>query len=255
MTATLDFRVTDMQGATRGQFEPRSTCVPPRDRRFQSPIEVFARIELFAGPGRPALSSPCATGAGPAPVRPVGAGRCGISVSDPRPWCRGERTRRAGPLRAETGMPLDDVRLPFEIYQESSGGEQWNGPVHRNREGRVSMRASYRLRSGQAEQVANRASPVIVVETRAGEVAVAVPQFGRIFPVRSRSTAPRLSSGCFRGNGRTFTSCREASRRRTWSCWRLAGTRCRIPHWRGRTIRSSSIRRQNGPAARAPYRS
>jgi hypothetical protein len=83
----------------------------------------------------------------------------------------------------ERGLPLDDVDVPFELFQESSGGDHWNGAIHRNREGRVPLRfRGYRLRSGRVERTADRATPVVAVATERGEIGVAVPQFWENFP-------------------------------------------------------------------------
>ena len=52
----------------------------------------------------------------------------------------------------ERGRPLTDRQRPFEIHQESSGGERWNGPVHMNRDGRVPIAIS-RLPAAIGRQV------------------------------------------------------------------------------------------------------
>ncbi len=49
---------------------------------------------------------------------------------------------------AESGAPLESHSTPFEVYQDSSGGEQWQSPNHMNRERRVPVTfRGYRLRS------------------------------------------------------------------------------------------------------------
>lgn len=84
----------------------------------------------------------------------------------------------------EPHAPLADVASPFELFQESSGGEHWNGAVHQNRDGRVPLRfRGYRMRTGTAERSGSRANPVVAIETTRGEhIAVAVPQFWENFP-------------------------------------------------------------------------
>jgi hypothetical protein len=84
---------------------------------------------------------------------------------------------------AEFGTALDDVDCPFEIYQESSGGEQWQNPIHRNRDGIVPYRfRGYRLCSGNSERRGHRASPIVVLETSLGSLAVTMPQFWQNCP-------------------------------------------------------------------------
>lgn len=83
----------------------------------------------------------------------------------------------------EHGLPLEDVAVPFELYQESSGGDHWDCAVHRNREGRVPVTfRGYRLRSGATERAANRATPIVAAGTNLGEIVVAVPRFWESFP-------------------------------------------------------------------------
>jgi hypothetical protein len=83
----------------------------------------------------------------------------------------------------EPQAPLAVAALPFEIYQESSGGDRWNANVHRNRHGRVPLRfRGYRLHAGTSERTANRASPIVAVDYDEGQLTIAVPQFWENFP-------------------------------------------------------------------------
>jgi hypothetical protein len=84
---------------------------------------------------------------------------------------------------AEWGQPLEARRVPFEIHQESSGGEHWNGPIHRNRAGEVPLRfRGYRLTSGTSVREGLRASPIVTADCSNASVAVAVPDFWENFP-------------------------------------------------------------------------
>ena len=178
----ISFRIAGIHvheaGPLRAEVEIRAAAMTP------APVHVSARVEIFAGT---ATARVHLTLHNPRRARhPKGQWVLGdegsvylrsavlvLTVSD------AVKRARCAP---EPG-PLADVELPFEIYQESSGGDRWNGPIHRNREGRVPLRfRGYRLRSGAIERTANRASPVVVVETDGGEVAVAVPQFWQNFP-------------------------------------------------------------------------
>jgi hypothetical protein len=100
----------------------------------------------------------------------------------------------------EVGAKISEMQRPFEIHQESSGGDHWDGPVHLNREGRVPLRfRGYRLRSGSQESLANRASPVVVVDTTAAQIAVALPQFWANFPRTVAMHGSAIEVGLFPG--------------------------------------------------------
>ena len=83
----------------------------------------------------------------------------------------------------ERGAPWQSGDMPFEIYQDSSGGEHWNSPNHVNRERRVPLAfRGYRLTSGAAVSNALRATPIVAVRRGDASVAVAVPYFWENFP-------------------------------------------------------------------------
>lgn len=85
---------------------------------------------------------------------------------------------------AESGQPLRQHESSLlQIYQDSSGGENWQSRNHVNRLGQVpcSFRG-YRVRTGNHEEAGLRASPTVVVRGTAGNVAVAVPEFWQQFP-------------------------------------------------------------------------
>jgi hypothetical protein len=85
----------------------------------------------------------------------------------------------------EAGSAPEPFSLPFEIYQDSSGGDRWDGAVHVNRNGVVpaSFRG-YRVRSGHAniERRGTRASPTITGVAGQLPVSVAVPEFWQHCP-------------------------------------------------------------------------
>jgi hypothetical protein len=79
----------------------------------------------------------------------------------------------------EHGAPWSNLSAPFELYQDSSGGEQWQSTNHINRERRVATTfRGYRLRSTGLEQTGLRATPVVA----AGRVAISMPHFWQNFP-------------------------------------------------------------------------
>jgi len=89
----------------------------------------------------------------------------------------------AARVSAEQGAPAIDVALPFELYQDSSGGEYWQSTNHINRERRIptSFRG-YRQRAGAEEMVGLRATPIVALGAAGSAVAVAVPHFWQNFP-------------------------------------------------------------------------
>ncbi len=88
--------------------------------------------------------------------------------------------------------PLVPCAAPFEVYQESSGGEQWNSPVHVNRHGRVPMQLrGFRLRAGERREAGLRATPVVLVAGGGVEMAATTRDFWQNFPrsIEVRGTA------------------------------------------------------------------
>ncbi|MBI3463902.1 MAG: hypothetical protein HY000_12720 [Planctomycetes bacterium] len=80
--------------------------------------------------------------------------------------------------------PRQDFSGRLELYQDSSGGDNWHSRNHVNREGRVPCTfRGYRVRTGNAEENGLRASPIVSLEGPNGTaMAVAVPEFWQQFP-------------------------------------------------------------------------
>jgi hypothetical protein len=180
----LEYTVSEVclrdSGPLRAEIELRGV---PRDGGL--PLEVFARIEVFAG---------------------TATARVELTVRNRRramhpsgQWVLGDKgsvflrsaalvLRSVTPVQRvecapEIGEALQPVDLPFEIYQESSGGERWNSPVHRTADGQLPLRfPGYRLRSGEVKRAGDRACPIIVVHTADSQIAVTTPQFWENFP-------------------------------------------------------------------------
>jgi hypothetical protein len=85
---------------------------------------------------------------------------------------------------AEVGdQPRSAARGQLEIYQDSSGGENWRSQNHVNRDGRVPCTfRGYRVRAEAKEHFGLRASPVVTVQGPNGGVTAAVPEFWQQFP-------------------------------------------------------------------------
>ena len=83
----------------------------------------------------------------------------------------------------ECGSPLRPCREPLLVYQDSSGGENWNSPNHRNRHGDVAVRLrGYQFTTGTEQLTGQRATPVVQVGTAATRVSIAHRLFWQRFP-------------------------------------------------------------------------
>ncbi|WP_319525805.1 hypothetical protein [uncultured Desulfosarcina sp.] len=87
------------------------------------------------------------------------------------------------------GLKLDDFILPefsesVTIYQESSGGENWNSPVHLNRDGRnpVTFRGWRLLADDKMIQTGDRCQPRLWSGCEATGLAVEIEKFWQRFP-------------------------------------------------------------------------
>ena len=84
---------------------------------------------------------------------------------------------------AETGLPFEKSALPLEVYQDSSGGENWRSSNHINRRRIVpNTFRGYRLRAGNAEQHGLRATPAVYLNRGEQTIGVAMPWFWQNFP-------------------------------------------------------------------------
>jgi hypothetical protein len=73
--------------------------------------------------------------------------------------------------------------VPFELYQDSSGGQFWKSPVHVNRDGIVPLSfRGFRVRAGGEALDGDRATPVLVIEDGDAVTAVAMRHFWQNFP-------------------------------------------------------------------------
>jgi hypothetical protein len=102
-------------------------------------------------------------------------------------------------FRTEPGETLRQVpgdRL--EIYQDSSGGENWRSRNHVNREGRVPCRfRGYRVRTVGGDEEGLRAEPIVCVQVGRAQLAAAVTEFWQQFPKAVEVEGGRLRIGLF----------------------------------------------------------
>jgi len=86
---------------------------------------------------------------------------------------------------AGPGQPPVEENAPrFEIYQDSSGGHNWNSTNHVNRFGKIgSTFRGYRVKAGGvAIQEGKRSNPVVSVRTENKVISAAIQQFWQNFP-------------------------------------------------------------------------
>ena len=79
---------------------------------------------------------------------------------------------------------VDCITKRISIYQESSGGNNWQSPNHRNRDGRVPLgRNGYIVEvDGKVSATGSRATPVARCGTNGIGIAAALPYFWQEFP-------------------------------------------------------------------------
>lgn len=86
----------------------------------------------------------------------------------------------------------------FSLYQDSSGGENWNSQTHVNRDGRVPCRfRGYDLTVGHQRERGHRASPVVHLLSADCRFSVAVPEFWQQFPKALTINKSELRVGLF----------------------------------------------------------
>ena len=84
--------------------------------------------------------------------------------------------------------------VPFELYQDSSGGEHWQHPTHVNRHDEVPCAfRGYRLSAGDAVNAGLRATPSVTATHASGSVLVAVEHFWQNFPKAIEADSRRLT--------------------------------------------------------------
>jgi hypothetical protein len=83
----------------------------------------------------------------------------------------------------EIGTMSEPLTGPFELYQDSSGGENWKSTNHinRNREVPIAFRG-YRLRAGGVEHAGLRATPAVAAAAGRRAIGITMPWFWQNFP-------------------------------------------------------------------------
>ncbi|HEX5069854.1 MAG TPA: hypothetical protein VFV78_06520 [Vicinamibacterales bacterium] len=162
----------------------------------QLPLDVFARVEVFAQTATVRLAVTLRNHRRAEHVGgqwPLGDPGSVLLTSARLVFALAHSIDRVR-CAPEPGAAGADVALPFAIHQESSGADVWDGPIHRNRDGRVPLRyRGYELREAGRRTVGRRASPVVVADSGGREISVAIPQFWENFPQAIALTSSALS--------------------------------------------------------------
>ena len=107
----------------------------------------------------------------------------------------GQAVLRCSP---EPGSPLDPCELPLELYQASSGGENWKSLNHLDRHRRVPNRfRGYQLRSGADLRPGLRATPIVSLARGDRRIAVVCGQFWQNFPKAIEASASAITLRLF----------------------------------------------------------
>lgn len=110
----------------------------------------------------------------------------------------GDEDHISGNLSAEIGIPFQPFVSPLELYQDSSGGENWRSTNHINKDRRIPLLfQGYRLRNGKKESYGKRATPIVTAEGSKQKISVSVPQFWQNFPKSIELHAGNLNVALF----------------------------------------------------------
>jgi hypothetical protein len=94
--------------------------------------------------------------------------------------------------------PQESAAGHLEIYQDSSGGDNWNCKNHVNREGRVPCKfKGYRVRTPGREEFGGRAHPEVVLLGNGVRVSATISEFWQQFPKAIEADAGTLRIGLF----------------------------------------------------------
>jgi hypothetical protein len=98
----------------------------------------------------------------------------------------------------DSGRPPFETAVPASLYQDSSGGTQWQSRVHVDREGKVRVRLrGYELQAPAVQRHGERATPVLWLSPQDGDAALAVRHFWQNFPKALEAGPNRLSIALF----------------------------------------------------------
>ena len=194
--STWRARITKVEVEERG---PRRSsirldgCVGPPRRPL---LEVIARVHFFAGSSAVRLS---VTVRNPRRARHKGGfwdlgDRGSVHLRDASLHVALPSSATALECAPELGLIPQQLTVPFELYQDSSGGENWRHQTHVNRHGEVPCTfRGYRLEAGGAVRAGLRATPLVTATHGSGSVLMAVEHFWQNFPKAIEADSRRLT--------------------------------------------------------------
>jgi hypothetical protein len=182
----LDARVQESRFELSGSQRAVAFVAGTIGRARQAPLRFTARVHFFASSPvvrcELTVSNPAAAG------HPDGCWQLGDSGSvflrDVAVRLSAARESRGAFCQPESGAAAVAGPFTFELFQESSGGEHWQSPVHRNRKGEIPLRMrGYRMRAGGKDTTGLRATPVAWMDVDGGgRIALAMEHFWQNFP-------------------------------------------------------------------------
>jgi hypothetical protein len=119
----------------------------------------------------------------------------------------------------EIDSPFETFEAPFELFQESSGGANWQSRAHVNRHGVVAHgRQGYVVRSSTHERAGLRATPIATLAGPGTFLGLAVPAFWQNFPAAVESDGRSLA---FRMFPRQYPDVHElqGGEQKTFTCY------------------------------------
>jgi hypothetical protein len=115
-------------------------------------------------------------------------------------WEHTRESVAAGMIRCsqEIGLPFSQCEGSFELYQDSSGGSNWQCSNHVNRHGVVPTSfCGYRLQVGDSQQTGQRATPIVTLERGGHSVGIAMRHFWQNFPKAIEASGNSLTLRLF----------------------------------------------------------
>ena len=98
----------------------------------------------------------------------------------------------------DTHHAMEEYSLPLEIYQDSSGGENWKSAVHVNRNGVVPVSfRGYQLSAGAERRNGHRATPIAWSDSGSIQTGIAVRHFWQNAPKCLEADATRMGLRLF----------------------------------------------------------
>jgi len=98
------------------------------------------------------------------------------------------------------GLPwVENQESKLQIYQDSSGGKNWNSSNHVNRFGQIGSRyRGYRVTAGETlVRDGDRITPTISLRSEAGSLSVAIERFWQNFPKAIEADGNQITVGLF----------------------------------------------------------